>query len=99
MCVFCLAAFCLTVRTMPFAFAGTGPYATDCHVVASVSNIVLDLLFVLGFHWGVMGAAVGTVMSQLISALICLRGMLRMPQLRMSQNTSGMDGWRSLLSS
>ena len=45
-------------------------------LIASVSNILLDLLFVLGFHWGVMGAAVGTVMSQLISALICLRVML-----------------------
>ena len=61
-------------------------------LVASVSNIVLDLLFVLGFHWGVMGAAVGTVMSQLISALICLRVMLRMPQLRMSREERRWDG-------
>ncbi|HIW13991.1 MAG TPA: MATE family efflux transporter [Firmicutes bacterium] len=61
-------------------------------LIASVSNILLDLLFVLGFHWGVMGAAVGTVMSQLISALICLRVMLRMPQLRMSREERRWDG-------
>ena len=61
-------------------------------LVASVSNIALDLLFVMGFHWGVMGAAVGTVMSQLISALICLRVMLRMPQLRMSREERRWDG-------
>ena len=33
-------------------------------LIASVSNIILDLLFVAGFHWGVMGAALATDIAQ-----------------------------------
>jgi putative MATE family efflux protein len=34
-------------------------------------NIALDLLFVVRFHWGVAGAAVATVISQAVSAVLC----------------------------
>ena len=36
-------------------------------LIASVLNIVLDLLFVAVFHWGVTGAAVATVLAQAAS--------------------------------
>ncbi len=38
-------------------------------VVSCVINILLDLLFVLGFHWNVPGVAFATVISQIISAV------------------------------
>lgn len=38
---------------------------------ASVCNIVLDLLFVIVFRWGVAGAAFATLIGQTLSALIC----------------------------
>ncbi len=41
-------------------------------IVSSVLNIVLDLLFVAGFHWGVWSAAVATTISQVVSVLLCL---------------------------
>lgn len=37
--------------------------------VSSVMNIILDLWFVLGFHWGVAGAAFATVLSQYVSGI------------------------------
>ena len=37
--------------------------------VSSVMNIVMDLWFVLGFHWGVAGAAFATVLSQYVSGI------------------------------
>ena len=40
-------------------------------VIASVTNIILDLLFVMGFHWGVEGAAIATVTAQVCSGAIC----------------------------
>lgn len=40
--------------------------------IAACTNIVLDLLFVMGFHWGITGAAVATLIAQLISFLYCL---------------------------
>ena len=36
-------------------------------LISSVMNIILDLLFVAVFHWGVVGAAVATVISQAAS--------------------------------
>ncbi len=45
-------------------------------MIATVVNIVLDLLFVGVFKWGVWSAAFATVISQFISALLCLRTLL-----------------------
>ncbi len=42
-------------------------------VVASLLNIVLDLLFVAKFGMGVNGVALATVIAQIVSALLCLR--------------------------
>lgn len=41
-------------------------------ILASVLNIVLDIVFIRAFGWGVAGAAGATIFSQLISALLCL---------------------------
>ncbi|MGN6713874.1 MATE family efflux transporter [Anaerocolumna jejuensis] len=42
-------------------------------IISCGVNIVLDLLFVVVFHWGVGGTAAATVLSQLLSAcLICM---------------------------
>ena len=40
-------------------------------VVAALMNVALDLLFVVGFHWGIAGAAIATVVSQVASAVYC----------------------------
>lgn len=51
-------------------------------VIASLCNVALDLLFVLGFRWGVAGAALATVLSECVSAwltLRCLAGSEGMP--------------------
>ncbi len=41
-------------------------------VLSSVLNVVLDLVFIVSFHLGVMGAALATVISQAVSGLLCL---------------------------
>lgn len=41
-------------------------------VIASILNIVLDLVFILVFKMGVAGAGLATVISQLFSCLLCL---------------------------
>lgn len=46
-------------------------------MVSSVVNLVLDLLLIAGFHTGVGGAALATVVSQLISAALCFGQLLR----------------------
>ena len=37
-------------------------------VVGCVMNIVLDILFVIGFGWGIAGVAVATVLAQVVNA-------------------------------
>lgn len=43
-----------------------------CVAVTAGCNIVLDILFMGVFHWGVQGAALATVISQLASFVVCL---------------------------
>ena len=40
-------------------------------VAAAFLNIILDILFVVGFHMGVAGAAAATVVSQGVSGIVC----------------------------
>ncbi len=49
-------------------------------LVATVLNIVLDLLFVAQFHMGVAGVALATVIAQGISAWLCLRKLMNMKE-------------------
>lgn len=40
-------------------------------IISSVINIGLELLFILGFHWGIAGAGWATILAQLIATLMC----------------------------
>lgn len=51
---------------------GDGKSPLVAMVVAGVLNVGLDLLFVLAFGWGIYGAAIASVLSQLVSFLYCL---------------------------
>ena len=41
-------------------------------IISSLTNIVLDLLFIGAFHWGVWAAAVATTISQAVSMILCM---------------------------
>lgn len=49
-------------------------------IVACITNIVLDLLFVVGMKMGVSGVGIATVASQVVSALLVLRAMATLPE-------------------
>lgn len=46
---------------------------------ASLTNIILDLLLVRGFHMGVAGAAIATDISQLVSSVLAIGFLVRVP--------------------
>lgn len=48
-------------------------------IISSVVNIVLDLILIAIFHFGVGAAAFATVVSQTLSAVLCLIQLLRSP--------------------
>ncbi|MBQ7534070.1 MAG: MATE family efflux transporter [Stomatobaculum sp.] len=46
-------------------------------LIASVLNIILDILFVAFFHWNVAGAALATVIGQAVSVLFSMYFLIR----------------------
>lgn len=59
-------------------------------IIASVLNIVLDLFFIVTLHSGVAGAAYATVISQAVSAILCLVYTIkRFPILRFKKEEMG----------
>lgn len=68
--------------SLPVAFAynllaailravGNSKTPLQAMTISSFCNIVLDILFVFGFHLGIPGAAFATVLSQVLAALSC----------------------------
>lgn len=47
-------------------------------IIAGIINVILNLIFVIGFHLGVAGVAIATVTSQTISAILIIRCLIRM---------------------
>lgn len=63
-------------------------------ILAAVLNILLDFYCILGLHWGVAGAAIATVFSQAISAVLCFIYMFRkFPLLKMEADDKRLD-WK-----
>ncbi|MBQ8397629.1 MAG: MATE family efflux transporter [Clostridia bacterium] len=48
-----------------------------CLIISSLCNIALDLFFILAFDMGVVGAALATVIAQVLSGVLCLWQIVR----------------------
>lgn len=62
---------------------GSPRFAMAATLVGAALNILLDPLFIFGFHWGMMGAAVATVIGQAATALLSAGYLLRARLLRL----------------
>ena len=72
------AAFMLQNVFQSFLIAAEKPkLGLIATVAAGVTNMVLDALFIAGFHWGVAGAAIATGLSQCVGGLFPLIYFLR----------------------
>ena len=65
---------------------GDGQTPLYAMIVAALSNILLDLLFVLVFRWGIAGAAGATLIAQGISSLYCLSKIRKIPFMSLKQS-------------
>ena len=60
--------------------------------IAAVLNVILDLVFVVVFHWGVGGAAGATVIAQFVSGVgIGIYTFVKMPEFRIGKSHMRMD--------
>lgn len=51
-------------------------------VISSMINVVLDVVFVIWFRWGVAGAAWATVIAQVFSVMFCISKLLKIKVVR-----------------
>ena len=73
--IICLGLGCNILYNLLSSFlraVGNSKVPLYALVVAALLNIFLDILFVVTFQMGVAGAAIATVISQLVGGLICL---------------------------
>lgn len=70
----------ITAIGIPFYVIGTGfsmfiradgqpRYAMICSIFGAVLNAILDPVFIFGFDWGIQGAALATIIGQIVSAV------------------------------
>ncbi len=60
-------------------------------IVSSVVNVALNCVFIFGFGTGVEGAAVATIISQLLSALICFARIRQIEIISLSRENFATD--------
>ena len=60
-------------------------------LVASVTNIALDILTVFVFKWGIAGAAAATILSQLLAGSLCAIRIAKTPELHFEKHHLFLD--------
>ena len=75
---------------------GDGRTPLEAMVVASATNIGLDLLFVMVFQWGIAGAAAATLIAQLVSGLFCLYHVSKLELLRLERSNFRLEAGETL---
>ena len=60
-------------------------------IIASLTNIVLDILFVFYFHWGIAGAAIATLIAQMISSVFCFLKIRRIEIVSLSRSDFSLE--------
>lgn len=64
---------------------GNPKYSMLCMVAGAVVNTILDPIFIFAFQWGVFGAALATVLGQLISFALALRYLWKFQTIRLTK--------------
>lgn len=71
---------------------GSPTYSMACTISGAVLNIFLDWLFMYGFSWGIQGAALATVIGQIVSAALCFRYFFRFKNFKIKLCMLGLKG-------
>lgn len=64
---------------------GRPKFAMTCNLVGTIVNTILDALFVFVFQWGMSGAAIATVIGQVIAGAMALYMLLHTQSIHMTR--------------
>lgn len=65
---------------------GTPKYSMVCMVIGAIANTILDPIFIFIFQWGVFGAALATVIGQILSFLLAIRYLWHFQTIRLTKS-------------
>ncbi len=71
---------------------GSPRFAMAATVSGAVANLILDPIFIYAFHWGMMGAAVATVLGQVLTAALTVWYLCRMKVVRLEKKSFHLEG-------
>jgi len=71
---------------------GSPKFAMVSTLVGAVLNIILDPIFIFVFKWGMMGAAVATVLGQVLTAILAIWYLLNMKLVKPSAQDFRLHG-------
>ena len=71
---------------------GSPKFAMASTLLGAVVNIILDPVFIFAFRWGMMGAAVATVLGQIVTAALAVWYLAHMRLVRPAKGDFRMDG-------
>lgn len=71
---------------------GSPKFAMASTVCGAVANIILDPIFIFCFKWGMMGAAVATVIGQIITAVLSIWYLFHLKAVRLSKDSYKLRG-------
>ena len=70
---------------------GSPKFAMVSTLAGAAVNVVLDPLFIYGFKWGMMGAAVATVLGQVLTAALAIGYLCRMKTVKLNRRSFHLD--------
>lgn len=71
---------------------GSPKFAMVSTVAGAAVNIVLDPIFIFVFKWGMMGAAVATVLGQILTAALSVWYLCRMKAVKLNKSSFKLSG-------
>ncbi len=71
---------------------GSPKFAMVSTVSGAAVNIILDPIFIFVFQWGMMGAAVATVIGQVVTAVLSVWYLCHMKAVRLQKRSFGVHG-------
>ncbi|GHV85189.1 MATE family efflux transporter [Spirochaetia bacterium] len=71
---------------------GSPRFAMITTIAGAVLNIILDPIFIFVFKWGMMGAAVATVLGQIVTALFAIHYLCNMKAVKLQKNSFVLSG-------
>lgn len=71
---------------------GSPKFAMISTLFGAVLNIILDPIFIFAFHWGMMGAAVATVIGQIATAALSVWYLFHMKAVHLQKSSFHLDG-------